>query len=399
MLDEKEIQDFQNEHKIISRSPLIKKIVSTIIEIAKTDISILIMGESGTGKEVFAQAIHNASKRKNKRLVAVNCAAIPESILESELFGHEKGSFTGAQNQRKGYFEQADGGTIFLDEIGEMPVSVQVKLLRVLETREIMRVGSENTQKVDVRVIAATNAVLEKEVAKGNFREDLFYRLNTVKLKLPPLRERKEDIPLLADFFVQSFARANDINFVGISRNAYLALMNYSWRGNIRELKNIMESICVLERDELVTPEVLQNYLPKEEGYNINHNLPVTTGKTSEQAEREVIYRSLLLLKAEISEIKEILLLKGKQQQNFHQTTPLLPQDTETFTEQIDEFDVVNKTTEEDSIVPIEELTKNEIYKALRITNQSRRKAAQLLGISERTLYRKIDEYEGKKSD
>ncbi len=207
----KQIRSFQIRHGIISRSPLIAKIINTILEIAETDISVLLTGESGTGKEVFAQALHNASKRKGNKIIAVNCAAIPESILESELFGHEKGSFTGAQSQRKGYFEMADGGTIFLDEIGEMPPSVQVKLLRVLETREIMRVGSENTTKIDVRVVAATNIPLEKAVAKGKFREDLFYRLNTIRLKLPSLRQRKEDIPMLADFFINSFAKQNDL--------------------------------------------------------------------------------------------------------------------------------------------------------------------------------------------
>lgn len=410
-----QIRSFQLKHGVISRSPLIAKIIDTILEIAETDISVLITGESGTGKEVFAQALHNSSKRKNNKIIAVNCAAIPESILESELFGHEKGSFTGAQAQRKGYFEMADGGTIFLDEIGEMPPSVQVKLLRVLETKEIMRVGSESTTKVDVRVVTATNIPLEQAVAKGKFREDLFYRLNTIRLKLPSLRQRKEDIPLLADFFINSFAKQNDINFTGMTKDAYLALMDYGWQGNVRELKNVLESITVLERNNLVTPDIVRKYLPKDQIFSQNTNLPVHTGKSPEQAEREIIYRMLLSLRSEIAEIKSLFLKNESafpQESDF--STAIVPlgnlsnlpeikvplsnsennqieKEVSRKLQDLSNFSIISDTEE---VRSIDELVKDEIYKALRITNQNRRKASKMLGVSERTLYRKIAEYE-----
>ncbi|KAA3599349.1 MAG: sigma-54-dependent Fis family transcriptional regulator [Calditrichaeota bacterium] len=411
----KQIRSFQIRHGIISRSPLVAKIIGTILEIAETDISVLITGESGTGKEVFAQALHNASKRKNNKIIAVNCAAIPESILESELFGHEKGSFTGAQAQRKGYFEMADGGTIFLDEIGEMPLSVQVKFLRVLETKEIMRVGSEQSVKIDVRIVAATNIPLEKAVAKGKFREDLFYRLNTIRLKLPPLRHRKEDIPLLADFFINSFAKQNDIDFTGMTKEAYLALMEYGWQGNVRELKNVLESVTVLERNNLVTPEIVRNYLPKDKIFSQNANLPVHTGKSPEQAEREIIYRMLLSLRSEIAEIKSLVLkkesvisqegdfstaivpfsnLSNLPEINLPVATPSENRTKEEEISRLQDLSNFSVISDAEDVRPIDELIKDEIYKALRITNQNRRKASKMLGISERTLYRKIDEYE-----
>ncbi len=359
-----------------------QRVLRAVEQVAPTDISVLITGESGTGKELIAKAIHAGSLRKEHPLVVVNCGAIPEGILESELFGHEKGSFTGAIGTRKGYFEVADQGTIFLDEIGEMPLATQVKILRVLEYKEFMRVGGSATLKVDVRVIAGTNKELEAEVKKGTFRQDLYFRLNAVTIHVPPLRERREDIRPLVDLFVRRFCRDNHIEFEGFTESAYHLLENYPWPGNVRQLKNLVESVIVLEKGRRITDQVLARHLPRAgEG---ERSLPVPVGKSVEQVEREFIYRALLELRNEIAELRRLIYdgliaPRGLMPWRAAHSEP-----------------VVDVAVDEHHEVPVHALRDSEreaIRKALQATNNNRRHAAKLLGISERTIYRKIKQY------
>ncbi len=373
---------------IIGESHAFRQIIGTIHQVAPTDISVLIVGESGTGKELVANALHQASHRREKPLVVVNCGAIPEGILESELFGHEKGAFTGAVGARKGYFETADSGTVFLDEIGEMPPATQVKLLRVLESKDFMRVGGTRMQTVDVRVIAATNKDLEAAVTAGEFREDLFYRLNAIHIRVPPLRERREDIPLLIKVLAADFCRRNHIEFQGFTETAIRVLANQPWPGNVRELKNFVESIIVLERGDLVDETGLANYL-KTPGQGAR-NLPVPTHRSSEQVEREFIYHALLDLKSEVTKLREDL---------YQSYDTGLPKSLPYYSEVIpssyktddsdpgsEGFDLENKS--------LEDVERFMINRTLESYNGSKRKAAKALGISERTLYRKIKEYD-----
>ena len=290
---------------IIGQSPSIQYTLLTIKQVAPTDISLLIMGESCTGKELGAQAIHAQSRRKDNPLVVVNCGAIPEGIIESELFGHEKGAFTGAIGARKGYFELADTGTIFLDEIGEMPLATQVKLLRVLENKDFMRVGGVRVHHVDVRVIAATNKDLEKAVKTGEFRDDLYYRLNAFHVRISPLRERREDIQLMVRKISSEFCKQNHIEFDGFTDSALRMIENHTWPGKVRELKNLVESIIVLEKGKKVDELALDKYVKFDN--NVGRNLPVPTHRSSEQVEREFIYRALLDLKSEITQLREDL--------------------------------------------------------------------------------------------
>ena len=370
-------------------SHAIQQILLTLKQIAPTDISVLIVGESGTGKELVAQAIHQQSKRKHQPLVVVNCGAIPEGILESELFGHEKGAFTGAVGARKGYFEMADMGTIFLDEIGEMPLATQVKLLRVLEGKEFMRVGATKVQKVDVRIIAATNKDLERAVNAREFREDLYYRLNAVNIHVPPIRDRREDIGPIIKKISSDFAKKNHIEFSGFTNSALSMMENQTWPGNVRELKNLVESLIILEKGNKIDESVLSKYLkPKNQ---INRNLPVPTFRSSDQVEREFIYHALLDLKSEISKLRE----------DFHQAiyrtnmpkplpvySEVVPRSAEAVKngEEIEQIDIEDRT--------LEELERYMINRALENHGGSKRKAAKSLGISERTLYRKIKEYD-----
>jgi transcriptional regulator with PAS, ATPase and Fis domain len=384
---------------IIGQSPAIKQILLTIKQVAPTEISVLITGESGTGKELVAQAIHDQSLRRDKPLVVVNCGAIPEGILESELFGHEKGAFTGAVGARKGYFELADTGTIFLDEIGEMPFGTQVKLLRVLEGKEFMRVGGVKAQSVDVRVIAATNKELEKAVRAGEFRDDLYYRLNAVKIHIPPLRERREDIRPLVSKFANDFSKQNHIEFEGFTETALRVMEDYPWPGNVRELKNAVESMIVLERGARIDEYTLTRYMKTRSPFE--RNLPVPTHRSSEQVEREFIYHALLDLKSEISKLREdlyhVLLSENRPRQlppAFSSAEPLrfsgevMPRPAESIPEQNhhNEVDFENMT--------LEEMERHMINRALEKNGGSKRKASKALGISERTLYRKIKEYD-----
>ncbi|HFE53780.1 MAG TPA: sigma-54-dependent Fis family transcriptional regulator [Bacteroidetes bacterium] len=362
------------------------QVYETIEQVAPTDISVLITGESGTGKELVAKAIHGLSRRRHKPLVTVNCGAIPEGIIESELFGHEKGAFTGAVTVRKGYFEAADGGTIFLDEIGDMPLGTQVKVLRVLEGHEFMRVGGTELRRVDVRVIAATNRDLWQRVQEGEFREDLYYRLNAVNIRMPALREHPEDIPLLVRKFTRDFCSANNIEFEGFTDGAIRLMQEYPWPGNVRELKNLVEKVIVLERGKRVDEFRLAKYLqlPRLE----ERSLPVHLNRPKDEVEREFIYRALLDLKNEIAQLRELLLQRVAPVPSLGPWRPGHPPP-----------EVIDVTPHANATVPngdmtLQEMEKQLIERTLERYGGNKRRAAKALGISERTLYRKIKEYQ-----
>jgi DNA-binding NtrC family response regulator len=376
-------EEIQEKYGIYGESQAIKEIIAVIEQVAPTDITVLITGESGVGKELVARAIHGESKRANGPFVIVNSGAIPEGILESELFGHEKGAFTGAIETRKGYFEMADGGTIFLDEIGDMPMTTQVKILRVIETGEFMRVGSSKLRKVDVRVITATNKNLEDEVKRGNFREDLYYRLRSVNIYIPPLRERREDIPILFEKFVAEFCQKNKVAFAGITNDAMQVLISYHWLGNVRELKNFVESILILENGKIIDANMVRKYLKYDlSGFDFTRNLPIRYGKTSEQADRELIYRALIDIKGDLIEIKNLL---------DNLATFISKQITSPLALPEAKVDLKTGTVIENfSLIDME---KRMIQAALERFNWNKRLAARALKISERTLYRKIKEY------
>jgi len=362
-------------HGIIGESVEMKKIVEVIQQVAPTDITVLITGESGVGKEIIAKAIYEASARNKKPLISVNSGAIPEGIIESELFGHERGSFTGASGERKGYFELADGGTIFLDEIGEMPLATQVKLLRILENGEFLRVGSSVSRRVNVRVIAATNKNLEAEVRNNRFRSDLYFRLRSVNIVVPPLRQRSEDVPVLFNAFVREFSEKNNVKFGGIADDALELLKAYHWPGNVRELRNVVESMLVLENGKYLHAENVQKYLKEYHApASESRNLPAVTGRSVEQAERELIIRALLEIKADIVELKNTL---QEQSASLAQTQ-----------QQNDPMAV-----HADSALSLTEMEHKMIAEALQRFKGNRRAAARALNISERTLYRKIKEY------
>lgn len=358
---------FKKQFGIIGKSKEINDLVDITMQVAKSDISVLIYGESGVGKEIFARAIHGFSNRADKPLVNVNCGAIPEGILESELFGHKRGSFTGAVESRKGYFEIADGGTLFLDEIAEMPLTTQVKLLRVIETNEFMRIGAETVTKVDVRIIAATNKDLQREVENKKFRKDLYFRLKAVTLSIPPLRERKEDIEVLSNHFITQYAALNHIQMPKITQDAFEVLKEYNWPGNVRELKNTLETAIILTRNGIIDSSSFKNLL-KDGGELFNRNLPVYLKRTPEEVDRELLYRALFEIKKDILELKDLI---------YHNQLE------------------TNKGHNFDSkeVVSLEEMEKETIKNALEAAKGNKRKAAQMLKISERTLYRKINEY------
>jgi DNA-binding NtrC family response regulator len=361
---------------IIAESLEMQKILEVIRQVAPTDITVLITGESGVGKEVIAKAIHAGSPRSKKPLITVNCGAIPEGIIESELFGHERGSFTGASEQRKGYFELADDGTIFLDEIGELPLSAQVKFLRILENGEYLRVGSSLPRKVDVRVIAATNKDLEHEVRHKRFRADLFYRLRSVNIAIPPLRNRPEDIPTLFRHFVQEVGEKNGVPFAGVTDEAMDVLKSYSWPGNVRELRNVVESLLVLEHGREIQADDVRKYLREQKPMTDDRSLPVPVGRSVEHAERELILRALLDIKGNIVELRNILLDQAQEASRRTQQDPMAvrpPQDQPNLS--------------------LEEMEHKMIAEALERYKGNRRVAARMLNISERTLYRKIKEY------
>jgi DNA-binding NtrC family response regulator len=373
--------DIKKEIGIHGNSPEIEEIIQVIETVAPTDLSVLIVGESGTGKELVAQAIHNLSDRSDNPLIAVNTSAIPEGILESELFGHEKGSFTGAVGQKKGYFEAADGGTIFLDEIGEMALNTQVKLLRVLEESEFMRVGGTETFKVNVRLIASTNKNLEVGVKNGDFRQDLYFRLKAITIEIPPLRRRKDDIPLLVTIFTAKFAEQEKFQFKGFSPDAIQLMKEYYWPGNVRELKNFVETALILNKGDIVNSSFV--------GANLNirsdsKNLPVPLNKPHDQAERELIYRTLWALKLDIDEIKHML--TDMQGRSYPSNNNRDYSTAESELIRNDEDFELKPTT-------LAAMERDMIKQTLQKFAGSRRKTSRALQISERTLYRKIKEY------
>lgn len=402
-----DIQTLKQRYDIIGNDPRLMLALNKAIQVAPTDLSILITGESGVGKDVFSRIIHENSLRKHVRqgrgLISVNCGAIPEGTIESELFGHVKGAFTGADKNRKGYFEEADGGTIFLDEIGELPLAMQVKLLRVLENGEIMPVGSSTSQKINVRVVAATNIDIVEAVRNGRFREDLYYRLNQISIYLPPLRERKDDVPLLFRKFASDVAEKYHMPPIVLTDDAKRMMMDYPWYGNVRELKNITEQISVVETERTITPAILQNYL----SYIPTERMPAVVGSTASSgsaiSDRELLLKALSMgqmiseMRQEINDLRQMVgrLAHGAPMQveqtqvatpsylPANQLSPITPQEEEFLTPEIIE----------DESVALEDRERVAIARALERRHGNRKLAAADLHISERTLYRKLKEY------
>ena len=391
-----EIDRIKKQSGIIGRSDGILQVLEMISQVAPVDISVLINGESGTGKEVVAKAIHKVSKRSNDPLVVVNCGAIPEGIIESELFGHKKGSFTGASEDRKGYFEEANKGTIFLDEIGETPLEIQVKLLRVLENGEFMRVGEAITRKTDVRLIAATNKKLEDLVNRGDFRQDLYFRLKTVEIIVPPLRKRIEDLGRFIERFALEFTRSNDIPYRGFMPEAIRKLKQYDWPGNIRELKHFVEKILVLEKGERITVEMIEKELFNNDILNSNKALPVIVSKSNDKAEIDLILRQLFMLKQDTELIQNMLLNNTMPSSSpnlsdiraIDSTIPIHDKSLEIVG---DSYQYIRDDAIGDML--IKDLEKEAVIRTLKFFNNNRRKTAKSLGMSERTLYRKIDDF------
>lgn len=399
------ISRLQQSFGILGESDRIREIVETIDQVAGTNITVLLSGESGTGKEIIANAIHKHSTRKHQPFIKVNCGAIPPGILESELFGHVKGSFTGAIEDRKGYFEAADNGTIFLDEIGEMPLETQVRLLRVLELGEFLPVGGSDARHVDVRVIAATNKELASEVDREKFRKDLYYRIKTITIVMPPLRKRAEDIPKMIDKFALDFANRNNIVFKGFSPTAMNMLKEYSWPGNTRELKNFIESMIVLQKGEVITSAMVEKRLFGERPETtFTPNLPMKIGKSVDQAERELILQQLFMMRREIHEIHDVTVGDMSSMNYSPSQAVQLPGNISTIPamkhreKAAEEGEVV---LDDDTIIhpdkigriSMEEVERDLIERTLKKFGYKKRQTANALKISERTLYRKIIEY------
>ena len=405
------IEDIKRRFEIIGYSPDLERAIEVATQVAPTDLTVLITGESGVGKEVFPKIIHTLSSRKHGQYIAVNCGAIPEGTIDSELFGHEKGSFTGAHEARKGYFEVADGGTIFLDEVAELPLATQVRLLRVLETKEFLKVGSSKVQKTNVRVVAATNIELQEAVRRGKFRQDLYYRLNTVPIHIPPLRARKSDILLLFKKFALDFSERYRMPPIRLEEPAQQLLENYPWAGNVRQLKNITEQISILEQERLITYETLKKYLP--ETHHHEH-LPVLyhghDNESSAMSERDLLYKILFDMRRDINELKHVVAgfnpdNKTVISDNINVAKNIIqhpdpgylmvsPQRYDVnsihYTDD-DEPIAVSEVSEEPLALKIQE--KELIEKALQRHHGKRKPAADELGVSERTLYRKIKDY------
>lgn len=425
MFSASEIQSVKQRFGIIGNSPLLNHAISVAMQAAPTDMTVLITGESGSGKESFSKIIHSLSTRKHGKFIAINCGAIPEGTIDSELFGHEKGSFTGAHEARKGYFEVTDGGSIFLDEIGEMPLGTQARLLRVLENGEFIKVGSSKVQKTNVRVIAATNVNLIKAVEKGKFREDLYYRLNTVPIYVPPLRERGEDMILLFRKFTTDFSEKYNVKPISLTEDAKKALLRFPFPGNIRQLKNIAEQVSLLEQEREVDSPTLSKYLPTNQTRLPAIFAGTGAGESTDFTERELLYKVLFDMKKDMNELKKLVLetyqsgglnanIINKHQTlfedlespvSFEQHSPPVQSsnvpivlDTQKSADEDNLYedeaieDIIHE--EDDNSLSLEKKEKEMILKALRKHNNKRKYAASDLGISERTLYRKIKQYD-----
>ncbi|WP_396602097.1 sigma 54-interacting transcriptional regulator [Algibacter sp. R77976] len=419
------IQAIKQRFGIIGNTPSLNRAIEKAIQVSPTDISVLVTGESGVGKESIPKIIHQLSHRKHNKYIAVNCGAIPEGTIDSELFGHEKGAFTGATQTREGYFEVADGGTIFLDEVGELPLTTQVRLLRVLENGEFLKVGSSKVQKTDVRIVAATNVNMFEAIEKEKFREDLFYRLSTVDINLPPLRERQEDIHLLFRKFASDFALKYKMPTIKLTDNAVQVLLKHRWGGNIRQLRNIAEQLSVLEQNRTISSEVLRSYLPATSGTNLPAVIKTSKSESDFSSEREILYKVLFDMKADLNDLKKLTMelmkngnVKDVEKDNESLIQKIYGNDEEEnidFEETIENNDILaipeHSLTEEESTPTqdkyyfAEEIEEEEtlslhdkelelIKKSLERHNGKRKLAAAELGISERTLYRKIKQFD-----
>ena len=406
-----EIQNIKQRFEIIGTYSGLDRAIEKAVRVSPTDITVLVTGESGVGKEAFPKIIHQLSHRKHNKFIAVNCGAIPEGTIDSELFGHEKGAFTGATSSRSGYFEVADGGTIFLDEVGELPLTTQVRLLRVLENGEFIKVGSSKVQKTNVRIVAATNLNMEDAITKGKFREDLFYRLSTVEIKIPPLRERKTDIILLFRKFASDFAKKYNMPTVRLNDDAQRILQEYNWNGNIRQLKNITEQLSVLEQESAINGDMISTYLP-----DPKNNLPALISDNKSESdfssEREILYKILFDMKRDLNELKKLTnnLKKttSNESEKLDDIQSLIPKKFKEIDDSNNQNNVLlddNYENKNDKYSFAEEIIEEEtlsiqdkelelIIKALERNNGRRKAAANELGISERTLYRKIKQYD-----
>ncbi|SDH39322.1 regulatory protein, Fis family [Flavobacterium omnivorum] len=423
MVEKKNMESVQNikqRFEIIGNDPKLNRAIEKAIQVAPTDITVLVAGESGVGKENIPRIIHSLSHRKHGKYIAVNCGAIPEGTIDSELFGHEKGAFTGATNTREGYFEVADGGTIFLDEVGELPLTTQVRLLRVLENGEFIKVGSSQVQKTDVRIVAATNVNLFDAIEKGKFREDLYYRLSTVDITLPPLRDRKDDIHLLFRKFVADFAHKYKMPPLKLDENAVQLLQKFRWSGNIRQLRNVAEQISVLETNRDISSVTLQSYLPVQ-GSNLPSVIKDKKSESDFSTEREILYKVLFDMKSDLNDLKKLTLeliqngsskvqetnqnlikkIYGSKENDSEiefeeepRSALIASQNTEDAYQENDDNYLFAETIEEEETLRLEQKEIEMIKKSLEKNKGKRKAAADELGISERTLYRKIKQFD-----
>ena len=389
-----ELQDIKQRYKIVGNSPSLNHALDVALQVAPTDLSVLIVGESGVGKEVIPRVIHDCSPRRRGKYFAINCGSIPEGTIDSELFGHVKGSFTGEISDSPGYFGAADKGTLFLDEVGELPISTQARLLRVLETGEYIPVGATDVRKTDVRVVAATNVNMQRAISEGRFREDLYYRLNSIPIHMPPLRERGDDIPLLFRFFAMQMAEKYKMEKVVLTDEARAMLMRYKWPGNIRQLKNVTEQISILSPQREITAEVLSEYIPQDlettQLVSMSHK---GDSDHSFESEREILYKILYELRGHVNELtQEIDSLKKKLNASTP-NTPAVAAPTQNYLPRVAEDAVAEEYVEPNNSLNLETIEKQMLVKALERNNGNRKKAAEELGYSDRTLYRRLKQY------
>lgn len=411
-MEKNDILSIQQSYQITGRSPLLQEAISAAIQAAPYDVNVLVCGENGVGKEVFHKILHNLSPRRYKKCIAVNCGGLPEGTIDSELFGHVKGAFTGALSDRKGYFEEADGGTIFLDEIGELPLPTQARLLRVIETGEYYRMGSGEVRKTDVRIVAATNVDLHKAIVKGSFREDLYYRLSAITINVPSLRERQEDIFLLFRKFANDIANKYKMPAIQLDDVARRKLLAYNWPGNVRQLLHIVEHISIVEQDRLITADTLQKYLPVFDSGMSIHDESNTAGGAFAPGEKEMLYKIVFNMKNQLDEVRKVLGLKNDSPQDKYAShalpaahTDFIDMDSEDVTSDYVVSASVNHEDKDRGPVhtvsqvvdseprTLDEIEKEAIIQALQRNNGNKRKAAEQLGIAERTIHRKIQDY------